>query len=1232
MQRMHVMKFLKKAGICIYRCSPLTGFFLITGLLPAKAQYPYIIEMSQMMIGNATIVAKQEVVHKPGFWAKTGLEYRAYIDPNFTGNGTNYDPPPEPGPIAITPTSDKNYIIEYTPQVANFNPGSSHTCNQVIIDIKYYDGLGRELQDIAVMGSPEQNDIIKPHTYDVYGREDKEYISYELLTQQTGQFDEDYAVNQVNFIKNIFGEINKDFGFSQNGYEPSPLNRVINQSAPGFAWAFNPQNPNQEHVVVMDYLVNESDVTGWRMENNSFSEITYEAGQLFVNITMNENKGFNQSVTKEYKNKTGQVVLVENQNGSTWYQTRYIYDDFGLLRCVVPPKASGPSVTPENWYLCYYYNYDERHRLIEKKLPEAGWQFMVYDKRDRLVMSQDAKMRTEDQKNWLLYCYDNLNRQVMTGIYHHSSAMNRLQMQDHYNNYVTNLNENINGNYNDTDHGYTRNVFSALCTSDCFFEVHTVTYYDNYLFAPETFAFDPTNGIVPETEKLANVRNLPTGTKVKVLGQESNMKSWMLNVKYYDDNYRIIQTIADNACFVGRDILTNKYFFNGKPEIQKTSHTAFAGNINYLEKFVYDHRGRLLEHTLEGLPDQSKVMLTSMHYNPTGQISRKQVHSEAYGGSYYPFIQKTDYLYNIRGWLSSINDPENTVTENDIFAMKLRYNEDLNSVTGQLQYNGNISTMEWATNRPDERFAYGFTYDALNRLSGGEFYRNLIGAYSHDGSYDEDGITYDENGNIMNLNRYANDITPIDILTYYYKSNRNQLNYIYDPTGDVAGVMDYPGNTSNSQSFFYDANGNMTISVDKGINTTILYNYLNKPELLDFGNGEKIRYIYDGSGNKLAKIVIDGDALPESSLIYAGNFIYDLNGNLQYILTDEGRLVPDNHTFRFEYFMKDHLGNTRATYAQAAPGLPQVAEYIHYYPFGMQMEALCYNSGADIANNYLYSGKELQPDYNLQWYDYGARLYDPQLGRWHSLDPLAEKYFLLSPYNFTLNNPLRFIDPNGEGVDEIVKRNKNGSTSITYQATIKVQNSAGLTTKDLVNQAMSIAKQIESSYQGYDSKTKTSYLTSVTLDFTSKINKNTDFYIDFVKNVSNQDGTQSNATGSVSEIGNTESNRMQVMAVGYSPSKWFDTQEITDISRTGSHEYGHTIGLTHPAEGSNYSTDGTYLEPNNLMRQSQEGIGGRYINANQLNKVPQTIQQSKSEKERARINAINRLNQAGLGK
>jgi len=294
-----------------------------------------------------------------------------------------------------------------------------------------------------------------------------------------------------------------------------------------------------------------------------------------------------------------------------------------------------------------------------------------------------------------------------------------------------------------------------------------------------------------------------------------------------------------------------------------------------------------------------------------------------------------------------------------------------------------------------------------------------------DNAFSEKNIAYDPNGNITRLFRYAASGNLMDELTYGYLYGGNQISYVQDARGDVANVVDYPGNNSTTVDFDYDRNGNMTIDRDKGINIPILYSYLNKPEQMEFGNGEKIMYLYDGTGTKLAKKTVKDNAIQSGSMIYMGNFVYDWNGALQYILTSDGRMVPDSNTYRVEYFMKDHLGSTRAIYAHAAPGLAQVAEYQHYYPFGMQLEGLCYTSGADVDNNLLYNGKELQTDYKLQWYDYGARFYDPQLGRWHSIDPLAEDYDNQSPYLYAYNNPVRYTDYLGLGADDQVEKDKD---------------------------------------------------------------------------------------------------------------------------------------------------------------------------------------------------------------
>ena len=979
--------------------------FIITSSV-VKSQYPYVINMSQAMIGNATIVARQEINHLSGFEATPGLEYDAYIDPAFSGSGTPYDPPPEPGAITVTP-SGKNYIISSSPQLEGFNPSPSitYTCAEVIINITYFDGFGREQQEIAVMGSADQKDVIKNYSYDPYNRKNKEYIPYEHINQQNGRYDTSYENNQKNFIQSIFGEQEREFGYAESAFEKSPLNRVVKQSAPGKDWAINEANPGLEHLTEFEYTSNQS-ISSWKCRNGAFVEVNYGAGQLFVTVTKNENKNLNRLVTYEYKDKEGKVILKESMVDGLTYQTFYIYDDYDLLRCVVPPKAT----SWENQELCYFYNYDARHRLCEKKLPGAGWQYLVYDIRNRMVMSQNAKMHQEDSTYWLMTSYDKLNRAVMTGIYKHTSFKNRKDMQELYDGLAQNINESRTGNANSFNHGYSRIVADQLGGSNAIYDILTVNYYDNYSFAPTGYGFDENNGLINTVQKLPEPRNRLSGSKIKIPGNPSSLRIWMLNATYYDHDYRIIQTVGDNPCYDGTDIITNKYSFSGLLLAQKTRHTAFGATHELTEQYTYDHAGRMIEHALEGLPNQPKIMMTALRYDQQGQLKYKAIHAEANSGTYMPFIQKTDYLYNIRGWMTSINNPENLVTDHDIFAMRLHYNDEMASISVQKQYNGNISAVDWATNLSSERSAYGFSYDPLSRITSAAFYGGSGNGWNHDFSFDETNLQYDKNGNIKTLDRYGASQLKIDELQYSYITDGNRLSYIEDAKGDKPG-LDYPGNSSTIQSFFYDANGNMTTSNDKGLN--VAYNYLDKPEVLDFGSGEKIQYFYDAFGNKVAKQLFEGNAISASSVIYSGNFVYNWNGVLQYILINEGRLVPNNGFYRFEYFMKDHLGNTRATYAPAAPGVTQVAEYQHYYPFGMQMEAFCYTSGIDILNLMLYNGKELQTDFELQWYDYGARFYDPELGRWHSLDQLASNYYKWSTYCYVLNNPLKYADSDG---------------------------------------------------------------------------------------------------------------------------------------------------------------------------------------------------------------------------
>ncbi|MCF8380818.1 MAG: RHS repeat-associated core domain-containing protein [Bacteroidales bacterium] len=278
----------------------------------------------------------------------------------------------------------------------------------------------------------------------------------------------------------------------------------------------------------------------------------------------------------------------------------------------------------------------------------------------------------------------------------------------------------------------------------------------------------------------------------------------------------------------------------------------------------------------------------------------------------------------------------------------------------------------------------------------------------------------------MSLKRINSAGTLIDNLTYYYAGGGNKLTSVED-IGTPDGFKDSEGELEYS----YDDNGNMTLDLNKELQ--IEYNYLNLPERIaseSLGNDGLI-FIYDASGRKWQKLTIEEEGEDEEQVTktttYNGSFIYDgAKGSmdLDYALTPEG-MIETPSTPKYHYFLKDHLGNTRATIADMnGNGIlddlsNEVLQTADYYPFGMQH----YSQGGN--NKYLYNGKEFQDDeiegVGLDWYDYGFRFYDPAIGRWHTPDPLME---LLqepfTPYQYCLNNPILHTDPDGRIVPVII--------------------------------------------------------------------------------------------------------------------------------------------------------------------------------------------------------------------
>ena len=326
--------------------------------------------------------------------------------------------------------------------------------------------------------------------------------------------------------------------------------------------------------------------------------------------------------------------------------------------------------------------------------------------------------------------------------------------------------------------------------------------------------------------------------------------------------------------------------------------TSFSTVSNAItRRFDYDHAGRLKRtwHQLNALPE---ILLTYDNYNELGQLVDKKLHSTNATGS--DAKQSIDYRYNIRGWLTSINNAELAINSTndeagDYFGMNLAYHDDL--LTGNvsaLQFNGNISASKWSVNQGlgnIKAMAYNYAYDPLNRLTGAVHKQAATLGTWLTGQFDEAGLGYDLNGNIRNLQRKGDGGIVIDNLTYNYGTGStasNKLLYVQDNATDASGKWKgfYDGNPGTVTDYTYDANGNMIGDLNKGI-ASISYNFLNLPEVVTKG-GNRVRYIYDAAGKKLSQVTTFGNTVKQTD--YVGEFIYE-NDALQFIKHEEGRVV-----------------------------------------------------------------------------------------------------------------------------------------------------------------------------------------------------------------------------------------------------------------------------------------------------------------------------------------------------
>lgn len=390
----------------------------------------------------------------------------------------------------------------------------------------------------------------------------------------------------------------------------------------------------------------------------------------------------------EFKDIQGKVILVRktiNDNGEV-ADTYYVYNEYNQLAFVIPPQATFNFINeygggngdeiPDSILnsLCYQYRYDECNRLVEKKIPGKGWEFMVYDQKDRLVLTQDLNLKEHGQ--WLFTKYDKFDRVVYKGI---TSGGSRNMLQGNLDNLsgVAAAN-NESGNVNGFNSSNLQIFYTNIAFPTNIYKVLSVNYYDTYP-PPFSPSFIPTVTNLPVlTDDLSlyfNTKDLPVASFIKNIENDN----WTKNYNWYDQKGRVIGSHSINH-LGGFTKIEFELDFSGVQKKIITRHKRLDSDTEKVitENFTYDHQNRLLNQTHQ-VDNNPVEYLSQNDYNELSQLKTKKVGGAASGNS----LQQLDYKYNIRGWITQINNP-NDLSGGDLFGYEIKYTNPENTAIQQV--------------------------------------------------------------------------------------------------------------------------------------------------------------------------------------------------------------------------------------------------------------------------------------------------------------------------------------------------------------------------------------------------------------------------------------------------------------------------------------------------------------------------------------------------------------------
>lgn len=845
-----------------------------------------------------------------------------------------------------------------------------------VTSIQYCDGLGRP-NIIATDGlSPNEGTAYKLTEYSLSGTAAKTWLpaikdnKFEWNTPET-----------IKTLSRIANEDDEPFNITKRDV----LNRQQSAYRPGKKWHsakkdihtmwYANKATGDTHKIAKKYEVS-SDGKQLLLKG------VWEEGSLGIEATSDED-GNTIMVFSDYMGKR----ILERRISNTYNDTYFVYDNYGQLRFVLSPMYQEEADL--NKY-AYEYRYDNRYRCVYKRLPGCMPVRYWYDDMDRQSFVQDGELLKKNRCRFMLY--DDMGRLALSG------TCSNTPQNCHQATVAHTSNNGICGT------GYQCDGGTVLSSP----KLEIANYYDDYTFFSDSAFLE--NGKASEMRRTnhCDATGLRTCSMVRATNGE------LLCTAFY---YTAKGLVCDSrhSLLGGKMLLIRtRYSFTDKATstVYELHHDNRVDSV--VVENIYSRRNDALEATRVAYNGGAPRQVACLEYDDIGRITKKTFPGDC--GS-------IEYRYNVHDEITAIHG---------------RHFSEIISYDGL--YNGNIASIENLYTGNAAANKYVFTYDKLNRM--------VKAISSGENGYMED-VCYDQNGNVTRLLRRGkhNDGSYKMTDALIYSRNGNQIQSISDNAGQLVydGGFDFKSSGS-STAYCYDSNGSLTYDPDKGI--TIVYSDTGSPVKIKFDSGNSTDYVYGADGAKLKvewttrlsrcrgtngfwddeentpAVETSGGANQNreskesvtNSQEYIGPFIIK-DGVLSQFLFNGGYCTLDGNVPVYHYYEKDHLGSIRVVVSEEG----SVEQNTYYYPFGGIYGDASTNLGVQ---SFKFNGKELDGKHGLNLYDYGARMYDPVVASWTSVDPLCEKYYNISPYVYCGNNPVNIIDPDGKDGIAIVDYNK----------------------------------------------------------------------------------------------------------------------------------------------------------------------------------------------------------------